>query len=582
MHVLNTRDNDRRGYKGGWQQLRVAAMAQICICAAILGGRVSDHRVFAQEAPTTIWQSLGFGADQYSDNPAIKAAAKAKAAKHEICKKKKALEYLAGMGCSPEHPEVGPALIAAMGDPDEPVRYAAVKAVLSTAGECQSAEQKRQARKALGCIESCHDWKKKIEKSLCECVDRLFGKAPPKERKCKEKIEECCSHLKSALTGKKECPDPCKEDCPCGNGHGPCCSADMKKKLEELAYGRDEQGCFLETSERVRTVAELALQACASCNGEYMGMVVYDSVVRELPPAVERELAPDPDEARCVSDRPVIAVPESQAPKEKTPTPADEPLYLPAEPLPAPAAKSAAKKRLRPLRSVLVRPLPRSFQQERWLEDSLPWPANTLASTDRQTISKSSIRQESTSGYPSSRFSKKTRRDEGYRGVEKDQSTLNQKSLGRAEDSSKSRRPPRWSSNAGPSAALPAYLPDRSASVARSEPDANLYNRKPEVVEPASGLPENGGEAVVVPGPRIRDARQSPPLLLSESPSPYQSQSADDVTPTAQQQRHRPFSMLRFVAILLTAATCIQAARVLLFGAGGVRLGLREGRGSFS
>ena len=54
--------------------------------------------------------------------------------------KEKALEYLANLGCSPEHPEVGPAIIAAMGDPDEPVRYAAVKAALQTAAGCQSRE----------------------------------------------------------------------------------------------------------------------------------------------------------------------------------------------------------------------------------------------------------------------------------------------------------------------------------------------------------------------------------------------------------------------------------------------------------
>jgi hypothetical protein len=56
---------------------------------------------------------LGIKSDQESTNPAIKAAAKAKAAKHKICKKKAAIKYLAGLGCSPEHPEVGPALIAA-------------------------------------------------------------------------------------------------------------------------------------------------------------------------------------------------------------------------------------------------------------------------------------------------------------------------------------------------------------------------------------------------------------------------------------------------------------------------------------
>ena len=130
----------------------------------------------------TIWSFLGvpnpFGinaADQQSANPAIQAAAKAKAAKHEICKKKKAIAYLAGLGCTPEHPEVGPALIAAMSDPDEPVRYEAVKAVLQTAGDCQSTKQKREAKKAQSHSDRCHDLKKKIDKAFCDCIDRLCG-----------------------------------------------------------------------------------------------------------------------------------------------------------------------------------------------------------------------------------------------------------------------------------------------------------------------------------------------------------------------------------------------------------------------
>jgi hypothetical protein len=119
-------------------------------------------------APLTNWRFLGVpnplamnAAAQQSANPAIQAAAKAKAAKHEIPKKKAALRYLAGIGCTPEHPEVMPALMAAMDDPDEQVRYEAVKAVLETSEVCQSREQKKAVRKAKGICESCADLKKK-------------------------------------------------------------------------------------------------------------------------------------------------------------------------------------------------------------------------------------------------------------------------------------------------------------------------------------------------------------------------------------------------------------------------------------
>lgn len=354
---------------------RAIGMVVLAIAAAL----TTDAR--AQTASPTIWSFLGIGADQNSSNPAIKAAAKAKAAKHEICKKKKALQYLATMGCTAEHPEVGPALIAAMGDPDEPVRYEAVKAVLQTAAECQSRKQKRETRKALGCLESCHDHCKKVKQQFCDFIDRLFGKAPPKERKCKDALEACHDKVRECLTGQPPCVDPTKEDCPCGNGQGPCCSPEMREKLQQLAYGRDENGCFLETSERVRTVAEQALKACAACSGEAFngGMMVLDQVVREMPPVDERELPYDAafDQDACVIDRAVIPVPGShrpQQPREAAPPHAD-PLALPPPepvsappgmepvslPVPAPLGAAAA---FEPIRSVLVRdsaPAPSAF-----------------------------------------------------------------------------------------------------------------------------------------------------------------------------------------------------------------------------
>ncbi|MEO1992891.1 MAG: hypothetical protein ABGW78_13220, partial [Pirellulales bacterium] len=355
--------------------VRICCFLAICVLHNTAYGQTSS--------PSTIWSFLGIGAAQNSANPAIKAAAKAKAAKHAICKKKKALEYLANMGCSPEHPEVGPALLAAMGDPDEPVRYAAVKAVYQTASECQDKKQKKNARKAIGCLESCHDWKKKIEKKFCECIDRIFGKAPPKERKCKDKLEECCEKLKSACTGKKQCVDHSKENCPCGDGRGPCCSPDMKEKLKQLAFGRDEKGCFLEPSERVRQMAELALQACQACAGcQSCGMGMLDQVVRELPAVTEREMAPEKAGDYCVTDRAVIAVPESSIAPLNAPTPAPEKLLFPTQPeplptplpeplpsvpmkkpqsLPTPAAGAQVPQQsMGPLRSVLVREQPRS------------------------------------------------------------------------------------------------------------------------------------------------------------------------------------------------------------------------------
>lgn len=345
-------------------------LREICVvmslCAAIALVAAPVH---GQAPPPTLSSFLGIGADQQSSNPAIQAAAKAKAAKHQICKKKKAIQYLAGMGCSPEHPEVGAALLAAMSDPDEPVRYEAVKAVLQTAAECQSPEQKKAARKALGFGESLCDAKKKCEKKFCDCIDVLCGKAPPPEPKHKHK------KLKDMFKSQDDAACDPKADCPQGNGKGPCCSPDMRAKLMELAYGRDEKGCFLESSSRVREVAELALKACNACNGCGCDpMNGGSSGIRELPPVEERETAEYtgvfPGNAgkpgHCVvTDRPMLMddrpETDSMITPEPPPTPyAPEPPASPEEiPTPAPGCDPIVFPEPQALRSVLRQPAER-------------------------------------------------------------------------------------------------------------------------------------------------------------------------------------------------------------------------------
>jgi len=304
----------------------------------------SAQEAVAQQSSPTLWSFLGITSDQESTNPAIKAAAKAKAAKHKICKKKSAIQYLAKLGCSPEHPEVGPALIAAMSDPDEPVRYEAVKAVYQTAGLCQSRKQARELSKGISFSEQCHDLKKKVEKEFCDCLDRLCGKAPPKVHKHKLK-----DHFKK-MVGQDECEEPWKQDCPKGLGPGPCCSDEMREKLLKIAYGRDDKGCFLESSVRVRDMAERALKACATCNGGCQdctegGFGSGFDVVREMAPEDSREMRPteslDGCQDRVIAplppvwqDRPMSPSPEhipspSPAPSE-TPTPSLELIPPPA------------------------------------------------------------------------------------------------------------------------------------------------------------------------------------------------------------------------------------------------------------
>lgn len=339
----------------------LAPRNRVCVAVfavALFGGCFFGSTAEAQTAaaPLTIWSFLGVpnplamnAAAQQSANPAIQAAAKAKAAKHEIPKKKAALRYLAGIGCTPEHPEVMPALMAAMDDPDEQVRYEAVKAVLETSEVCQSRDQKKAVRKAKGMCESCADWKRNCEKKVCEAVERLCGKAPPKEHK---------HHLKKAMKSAfgDECEDPAKEDCPCAERRGSCCGPEMRDKLMKLTYGRDDMGCFLEPSKRVRDLAELALNACnacaCGCEGVTDGEAAMDHVVREMPPADgNRETQPSdnsplPLGAPCFEDRPVEPQRPEYHQRLPAPAPAQEPEIIP--PPPASTAMPA-------VRSVLVR-----------------------------------------------------------------------------------------------------------------------------------------------------------------------------------------------------------------------------------
>jgi hypothetical protein len=129
----------------------------------------------------------------------------------------------------------------------------------------------------------------------------------------------------------------------------------MRDKLMKLAYGRDDMGCFLEPSKRVRDLAEQALNACNACACGCEGMMGtesgMDNVVREMPPVDDRETRPSdniplPLGGPCYDDR--LVVPPQMDHHEMVPTPA--PLPEP-EVVPTPDAATV----LPGTRSVLVR-----------------------------------------------------------------------------------------------------------------------------------------------------------------------------------------------------------------------------------
>jgi hypothetical protein len=346
----------------GWCGFAVALA--VSVCAESLGQSTSG-------SSGGLFSSLGFESPLNSSDPAIKAAAKAKAAKHKIHKKKGALKYLAGLGCVPERPEVAAAIVAAMGDPDEPVRYEAVKAVLQTAGNCMSDKQKKAMRKALGLHEACALAKDKCHKAVCDCIDVIFGKAPPPQHKHK-----LLEKLHGMLPGAKdECVDPAtQEPEECSKRHGNCCTPEIRAKLQELAFGRDENGCFLERSERIRTAATQALKACDACaGGNCQGCEPCEGMagnVREMPPAERREMPPGQAGTSSSAGSEVMTLPPCGCqpgmtsvlvqPSEEVllwgdSLSSDEVVPLPAGESPAGPPDSAVEE-LPPLESILVPP----------------------------------------------------------------------------------------------------------------------------------------------------------------------------------------------------------------------------------
>lgn len=152
-----------------------------------------------------------------SPNPAVAEAAKVKADEDAAAQKAKAIAYLASVGCGGCYPDVEKSLLSALDDCTEEVRFAAVSALRSTAGE--------------------------------PC------------RKCRTSA---------------------------------CCSQPVREKLEKLAYEQDDNGCYLESSSRVRRVARLALCSCTSVPLKSNGPSdrPQEGPAGEPAPAVAAEQAP--------------------------------------------------------------------------------------------------------------------------------------------------------------------------------------------------------------------------------------------------------------------------------------------------
>ncbi len=65
--------------------------------------------------------------------------------------------------------------------------------------------------------------------------------------------------------------------CKCDVCESTCCTPELAAKMYERAYGRDENGCFLEPSERVRAALEQAVAACPPTDGAEGSVLIPDT-----------------------------------------------------------------------------------------------------------------------------------------------------------------------------------------------------------------------------------------------------------------------------------------------------------------
>jgi len=247
-----------------------------------------------------------------SQNPAIKAAAEIKMENDKAAQKIKAIKYLGTVGCGSCAEGAAEALLAALDDCTEAVRYEAVKAILKTAS-CQTDRcAKRRIRSLKTCHEAFEDAKAAHLNRFALFKKSLHGKAPPSGETAKSKRrgygDDCLP------------PDCDRNACGCGE-HG-CCNSDTLNKLSSIVYERDDRGCYKEPSARVRAMALEAMRAC-NPNPRPAGPeeVPAGPVMEEIPagPVDAKETAPEtgketaPDALRSPRK-------ESLPPKEPLPT----------------------------------------------------------------------------------------------------------------------------------------------------------------------------------------------------------------------------------------------------------------------
>lgn len=174
-------------------------------------------------------------------------------------------------------------------------------------------------------------------------------------------LDDCTEAVRfeAATALYKVAGNPCQR---CGSNG--CCNAAVMNKLQDVATGQDAQGCYKENSQRVRQMAQYALDACRRKHpvSPTPPPQVVPSPTTPVRPPVKVEHGPVPTPAPAKPD--LLAPPSEPAPLPPTtkratwqPRPAPLPLAsqqaavrepMPA-PLPPPSTRTAVEPMLAPL-----------------------------------------------------------------------------------------------------------------------------------------------------------------------------------------------------------------------------------------
>jgi hypothetical protein len=164
----------------------------------------------------------------------------------------------------------------------DPANLESKDAAIKKAAELKTAEDmKKQKIKAVKYLASigcgCYD----IDGGVTEAMVAAMG--------------DCTEDVR--LETVKAIADAAGDGCCSKCGSVCCCNKDILMKLAEMAYERDDHGCYVEPSERVRQEAAKAIEICCPNN---LAPVIIDELPPE--PIPEPETIPEPVRPELPSD----------------------------------------------------------------------------------------------------------------------------------------------------------------------------------------------------------------------------------------------------------------------------------------